>query len=60
MQKMKDMAHLQQELEKRKGLDELKAKASDVVPSVMPDGELSKELDALRRLSAKQSQEVVR
>ena len=58
---MKDVAHFQQEIEKRKSLeDELRAKASEVVPSVVPDSELSKELESLRRLSTKQSQEVVR
>lgn len=61
MQKMKNMARFQQEIDKRKSLeDDLRTKASEVVPSVAPDSELSRELDALRRLSAKHSQEVVR
>lgn len=59
MQRMKEVAHLQQELNQKKGLeDALKRQA--LTTSVMPDTEMARELDKLRKLSLKQGEELQR
>ena len=60
MQRMKDMARFKQEMDERKGLEEeLKRQASQRVPTAtIPDTELAREVEKLRKLNTWQESEI--
>ena len=63
MQRMKDVAKFQQELEKKKSLEEqLRRQAAEakVATTVMPDSEMAADLDLYRKKSLKLEGELTR
>lgn len=61
LQRLTDMARFQTELNQRKALeDDLKRKARQHLPKTVPDSDLAKEVDQLRRKSTKQTEDITR
>lgn len=60
MQRMKDVARFQQQMNQRKDLEEDLRQVSKPVPTAPTDTELSKEVEKLRKKSHKQEEELIK